>query len=61
MTPARQQLYDLELDRREDYNLAYLASDVVERLTGLIERFGAEIEDQRVEAQGARPDWRRKW
>jgi arylsulfatase A-like enzyme len=46
------QLFDLELDPAESYNVANREPEVLARLTALAERFAAEITSQRSEAEG---------
>ena len=41
------QLYDMERDPGESYDLSDLYPDVTERLTGLIQTFDAEIQANR--------------
>lgn len=45
------QLFDLEADPGESYNLDTLHPEVLDRLTQQLEAFAAEIEEQRPEAQ----------
>ena len=46
------QLFDLELDPTESYNVANREPEVLATLTGLVERFASEIAGQRREAEG---------
>jgi arylsulfatase A-like enzyme len=46
------QLFDLERDPTESYNVANREPEVVDRLTDLITRFADEIAAQKIEAQG---------
>ena len=45
------QLFDVETDVEESYNLADLYPDVLEHMLGLVETFGGEIEAGRAEAE----------